>query len=874
MEEARQLPGKNEIKEKLRSFLQRNEDDLRKLHKSRAVSGIALAEKRSIVIDTLIELALNELGYQHIKGVCVAALGGYGRMEMCPYSDIDLLFLHEPDCEEVGKEVCEALLYILWDLNLDIGHSIRTIDECLDASNHEDVTILTSLMDGRYIYGDELLWELLDNKLTKELLPSISSQFIENKLDESEKRREKYGRSVYLLEPHVKEGEGGLRDIHTALWLAKAKFKLKSISELLQRAIIVERDLKTFEKGLDFLLNIRTELHYLAGRREDVLGFGWQEEVAEFLGYKDTGEIKAVERFMRIYYLYGNQIREQSKKLIDRCTFSPKVRFSPGKTVHIDNDFIIRSGVLSVTSHNIFQEYPEKMMKAFEYAYTYGHKMSAFLLDLIRDSVHLIDDNVRRNPDFNQSFLRILKESNDVSSALFEMNRIHLLGHFIPEFEKIVCLVQHDAYHVYTVDIHSIFMVQEIENIPDFDEQEFPLIKDIHTKVKNRHILYLACLLHDLGKGQGRSHSRKGALMIPKIAQRLGLSDEETQQLKFLIRRHLTMPHISQRRDMHDDTLIYRLAKSVKSLETLQLLYLLTFADIRSVGPEVWSNWKGMLLKELYLRTAAALQTDRARRESPAIRAKRLTRIVVKKLSEILPEKRILQFLKPMPDSYFSVFSPRKIAYQIQTFENLNDDMGVDVVYNRAEGFDEFSFWGKDEAGIFSKLCGVLSASGINILGARIVTRNDGRILDVFYVNQMGHSTFENMHIWDKVKKNLFNTLDGKVDVEKLVRKRKKFKPKYEKKIPTYPTRIEFDNKSSKTSTVIDIYTHDRAGLLYDITKTLTYLGLSIDYSKISTKVDQVADVFYVRDTKDGKIVQKDKLEKIRETLLSAIEET
>ncbi|HEX3034800.1 MAG TPA: [protein-PII] uridylyltransferase [Thermodesulfobacteriota bacterium] len=864
---------KDGLKEKVKLYLEENEKDLRGIHNSKRLPGRALAEKRSKVIDELIIQSLTGLGFSKMPGVSIVALGGYGRRELCPKSDVDLLFLYSQDSLSLAKEAEQNLLYLLWDLSLDIGHSTRTIDECMGLARGTDLTIPTALLDGRFIMGDRRLYDKFDKKLYRDLLPEIAPRYIERKIEENEKRIERFGRSVYILEPHVKEGEGGLRDIHSALWIAKAKFKARDFQELLEKCALVKNELGEFYKGLDFLIRIRSELHYLAGRRDDRLSFEWQEKIAGFLGYKPQGEIPAVERFMRAYYLRANLTREYSKKLIERCAIKPKAIFRAPKTVPLDNGFMIREGTLSVSNRNLFKEAPENLIRAFEYADRYGLGMSKFLTDLIQDNVRVIDDSVRRGPKFNSLFLKFLQEGKGVSKALFEMNRLRLLGRYIPEFGDIVCMVQHDAYHVYTVDIHSIFMVKEIESlIHGKYEKEFPLLARIAKGVTKRHVLYLSCLFHDMGKGEGRNHAQRGAVMATQIAERMGLSEEETEQLEFLVKHHLIMPHFSQRRDVHDESLIFRFAKSVRTLETLSLLYLLTFADIRSVGPDVWTNWKGMLLEELYLRTAGVLRRGEFKRELPEEKAAKSTAKVVQILRSEIPEDRTRMHLENMPNSYFMGFSPDKISYHLRLIERFREGTGTDVVFYPDEGYDEFTFWGYDEPGIFSRLCGVIAGNGINILGARIITRNDGRILDVFYVNRLGKSTYEGKEMWDKVNDSLHSVLRGEINVEELVAKRKKYKPIYEKSIPKDPTRVETDNESSDLATVIDVYTHDRVGLLYDITKTLTRLGLSIDYAKISTKVDQVADIFYVREIDGGKVFSPEKLKEIESALSKAID--
>src|SRR3972149_4923835 len=737
---------RDELKEKIRSYLEENRKELRELHNREVLSGRQLVERRSRVVDGLISQVLTGLGFSKLSGVSIVALGGYGRDELCPYSDVDLLFLFAPRSKSLAKDIVQELLYLLWDLNFEIGHSVRTIDDCIEVSRGDDATIFTSLLDGRFIFGDKKLFDQLDRIMYRELLPEISSKFIEGKIAENEKRIERFGRSVYLIEPHVKEGEGGLRDIDSALWIAKAKFKVRSFRELIEKGVLLERELRVFEKGLDFLLPIRTELHYLAGRREDRLGFEWQDKVARFLGYRDVGELAAVERFMRIYYLRATLTREYSKKLIERCVSKPKVSFHTPKTVFLDNSFIIQGGMLSVSKRTVFQDHPENLVRAFEVADRYGIKMSKYLHDIIRDNVKIIDDYVRRNTELNASFIWLLKEGKEVANALFDMNRLRLLGHFIPEFGKIICM----------------------------------------------------------GKGEGKDHSQRGAEMIPRISERMGLSEEESDQLEFIVKHHLIMPHFSQRRDIHDDGLILRFAKSVKTVETLSMLYLLSFADIRSVGPDVWTNWKGMLLEELYHRAAYVLARGAFKKETPKRKSRRFIREVIQLLKNEISEPNIRRHLDVMRCSYFLGFSPEKIAYHVKLFERFGEEIGFDVIYNQNEGYDEFTFWGFDKPGVFSKLCGVLAGSGINILGARIITRDDGRIVDVFYVNRLGKSTSEDNEIWNKVSSNLYGVLKGEMDVEHLVSKRKRQKPVYIKPIPQHPTRIDIDNESSDTATVID----------------------------------------------------------------------
>ncbi|MGH7884391.1 MAG: [protein-PII] uridylyltransferase [Thermodesulfobacteriota bacterium] len=860
----------------IEKFFNKSFEDIKQKHrrkskKNKALIGRFLAEERTNTVDTVIKRVLEISGFTDLRGVSIVALGGYGRCELSPYSDVDILFLYRNRSKTLAKEVAELILYFLWDLKLDVGHSVRTIEECVELSqDDEDTTILTSLLDSRFIVGDELFYSALENEIYNELLPRNSANFIKKKLEEKEQRISRFGKTVYLLEPNVKESEGGLRDLHTSIWIAQAKFKVKNLNEILQKGFLTEKEFRVVEKCVNFLLLVRSELHYLAERREDNLSFGSQERIARFFGYKDAG-LKAVERFMRVYYLRASLVKQQSQIIIDKCTQKPRSRSSK-KTVHLEHGFIIQGGFLSVTSRNVFKEDPCNLLRAFEYINKFNIEMSRYLIWLMRENVALIDDSVRRNIRFNKIFFSLLKNGNDVSKILLQMNELRILARYIPEFGRIVCMVQHDAYHVYTVDIHSIFMVKEIEKLLNYEyHEEFRLLTKISESLVKRHVLYLACLFHDMGKGSGKNHSQKGAAMIPKIADRMGLNPIEAEQLEFLVRHHLVMPHFSQRRDIHDPTLIQRFARSVKSLETLSLLYLLTFADIRSVGPEVWTNWKAMLLTELYLRTSRMIEIGHYKKEIKTDRTSRTINEVVKIAPEKLKEDKIRKILNKMPASYFEGFSAKSILKHITLINASGKGLGTDIINYQLEGYDEFTLWGFNQEGIFSKLCGIMSINGLNILGARIVTTIDDRILDVFYVNKLEKSTSDASPLWEKIKNDIENVTKGALDVEKVLDKRNSGNINYRKKVPEYPSKIVFDNQSSDSFTVIDVYTHDRPALLFDITNSLRHLGLTIDYAKISTKVDQVVDAFYVCDKKGKKIEDEKRLEEIKNSLLKAI---
>ena len=860
----------------LLSFFTDSYEHIRRRHyartrKNKALIGYELARERTEVVDSLIKRALLQYGYPELKGVSIVALGGYGREELSPYSDIDLLFLHKKGSKGLAEEIIEQLLYLLWDTKMDIGNCTRSVEECRELSmDRNDVTILSSLLDSRFICGDRALYDELENEIYGEVLPKISHDFIKRKIDERDARGERYGKTLYILEPNVKEGRGGLREFQTAMWIAQASYKAKSFEEVLQRGFVSEKEYRVMRKCLNFLLLVRAQLHYQAKRREDNLSFEFQSQAAKSFGYRD-GKLRDVEKFMRIYYLRAAVVVQQSRRLTEKCTRAYTRRRLTRKAVHLDHGFTIQGKYLSVTSRNVFSEDFCNFLRAFEYADRYSVEFSEYLEILMSEQVFRVDEKVRNDPEFNRIFMRLLRFGKDVSKMLLKMNEIRLLGRLIPEFGKIVCMVQFDSYHVYTVDIHSIFMVREIERLINYEyEEKFRFLTKVAETLVKKHVLFLACLFHDMGKGQGGSHAQKGAAMIPKVAKRLGLNASDTEQLEFLVRHHLAMVHFSQRRDLDDPVVLNRLAKSIPDEETLSLLYLLTFADIRSVGPDVWKDWTGMLLQELYVKTLRQMSSGTYRRKTDEEWMEKMTSDIVRDAEGEIPERKVRKMLKKMPVSYFGQFSRQNIFRHVKFLNSMEGKFATEVI--RYEEYDEFTVCAPDKKGIFSVFCGVLSANGLNILGARIVTTLDKKAFDVFYVDRTDHLTEEEYgEVWKKVEKNLGGVLDGDIEVDELVERRKRNYSSYGRKVPEYPPEIVFDNESSDKATVIEVYAHDREGLLYSITKAIAELGLSVDYAKISTRADQGADTFYVRDSRGRKISSAKRLKKIEDSLISAV---
>ena len=809
--------------------------------------------------------------------LALVAIGGYGRGELNPFSDIDLMFLYEGKDLQHIEEIAQKLLYFLWDMRLDVGYSVRTLSDCVEMAA-SDTTVKTALLDARLLIGNRSLFKEFQKMMLTRILIKGGDAFIEEKLAEMKARREKYGSSVYILEPNIKEGEGTLRDLHCAMWIAKIKYKISSPGELIIKGVMTDEELSVYNDSLSYLWRLRNELHYRAGRKNDQLTFDAQTELADFLGYVDMGKTLAVEEFMRDYYLHALKVRNLAWELITKCTWrEEKALKILGYLIRrpVGEGFFIIRGELQIQDDMVIKKDPSRLMKIFEYSQKHGVSLHVRVINTIRDNLDLVNDKFRRNREVNTSFLKILRSEKGLGRILQLMHDLGFLNRFIPEFENTYCKVQHDLYHIYTVDIHSIFAVEEIARLwRGVHAADLPLLTQLANEVNKRELLALAVLLHDMGKGEGGEHAERGAALVPTIARRMGLSKEDSERLKFLILHHLLFAHIAQRRDLHDEKMIIQFSRQMKKSENLKMLYLLTYADIKAVGPDVWTDWKALLLQELYEKSFEALERGDFRLEAKSERVKNVKRRVIEILGGEFPVDLVKDELKAMTTRHLLSNTPELLAEHLRIMLSLGDNTMVEkIVHDQERGYTSYTICTLDVTGLFSRITGVMAANGMNILGAQIHTSTNGKCLDVLQVNSPQGFIVTDEGRWKRLGEDMRQVLEGKVKVGSLVEKRRRPTLLVEKPKPRFPTVLEIDNEVSADYTVIDIYTHDKVGLLYQITSTLTELGLYIGVSKISTKVDQVADVFYVKDIFGHKIVNEAKLKEIRERLTKAIEE-
>ncbi len=869
-----------QLLEASRNFLNLQTAAICRFHRSGA-GGRAVTQALTLLFDTLNRQLYSAAAWQ-VESTSVAhcslfALGGYGRSEMNPRSDLDLMFYYTEGGKQAAEKISDRMLYLLWDLNLDVGYSVRSASDCLEQAS-QDITVRTAMLDARFLIENLPVWNDFFARVFRHVQGDNTQNFIKAKLEENQERRRKYGSSVYLLEPNIKEGEGGLRDLHAALWIAQIKFKARSLCDLVVKGVLNGKEAEEIESAYDFLWKIRNELHFLATRKSDQIQFDHQSKIADFLGYKDNKRAPAVEQFMQNYYTHAAFVEHLASSLIIKATQRDEAK--PGVLGffvrrNLEDGFSILRGEIRCDSDERFRENPALIMKAFELAQRHDAELSVSLKLHIRENLNLINDRVRRSKEINESFLRILRYPKRVGSSLRQMHHLHLLNHFIPEFKRIFCKVQFDLYHIYTVDIHSLFAIEEICRLWEGEyDTDYPLLARLAKDVAKRELLLLAVLLHDIGKGEGKDHATQGASMIPTIARRLGLNREDSLRLQFLVQNHLAMVHISQRRDLHDRRTITDFAARMSGMsENLRMLYLLTFADVRSVGPDVWSEWKGQLLQELYEKTYDLLEKGDFFHEKRSEKVRNRKRKVRSALLEDFPDSRVNRCIANLSTRYLLSYHSVEIIKHLQlSLGRGKQTLALDVEQHSEHNYTQVTLATLDSPGLFAQIAGVMSAHAINILGAQIHTRKNGLVLDVLQVDSATGAAVEDAEKWQRVERDLAGVLEGRVFIEDLLARKKipGFMLKREK--PQRPSRIDISNDVSDQYTVIDIYAHDRIGLLYDITHTLTELGLYIAVSKISTKVDQAADVFYVRDIFGQKIGQPEKLQKIEDDLLACLE--
>lgn len=887
---------------RFKAFLKLEHERLRMVHRAGA-GGREVCRARAALFDVLLRYIIEPVRKSltepkdELGPFALVAIGGYGRAELNPFSDIDIMFLHTGDLAGTGKKrgpigtLTDGLLYTLWDLGLKVGHSVRTIEDCVQIAN-SDMQSKTSLIEARRVMGDQALFERMQASVLARCVREHADDYIATRLQDQSVRRAKFGNSPLMQEPNIKNGCGGLRDYQNLIWMSFFKYRARSLEELQQRGLIGEAERKQLDTAYDFLLRTRNELHYTAKRAVDVLTKSVQPAVATGLGYVERSPSVRVEHFMRVLYTHLRNIYLITRTLEDRLALEPKetrfarlrallgrgVRRGAKQTV---DGFVIQDGQISETTRS-FKEQPRRLMRLFLHMQQRGLKLHPDLAQAIRNELRLADRAFASDPHVHHTFLEILNQRGNVAPILRAMHEVGLLGKFIPEFGRLTCLVQHEFYHQYTTDEHTLVCLEKLDHLATGGDPSLARYTELFHQVERPFVLYLAMLLHDAGKADPRGdHSEAGAKLSLSIAQRWKLDGSTAHSLRLLIEHHLLMAQISQRRDMDDPSVIETFAEQVQSRENLRMLTLHSVADAMGTSDQLWNSFKDSLLWTLYSRTEAFMSGGLDSSEQKQVELLRET--VRGLLPPTFSPDEIEAHFVHLPPRYFHIHSAKEIASDISLahrFMHLQlseEDKALEPVitwHNEPDrGYTSVHICTWDRGGLFAKIAGSLSAAGFNILSAQIFTRTDGVILDTFYITDAKGASLAKKEGKELFEKILIDVLVGKtVDLPALIRKQSRQAATYlAHEGERLPTTIHFDNQASQASTVIEIATEDRVGLLYRISQTMANLGLDIQLAKILTERGAAIDTFYVRTWDRQQIASGDQEKYVRAQLLDAL---
>ncbi|MHB8519720.1 MAG: [protein-PII] uridylyltransferase [Limisphaerales bacterium] len=881
-----------------KNFLKVETHRLKMLHRAGA-GGREICHARAAMLDVLLRYILEAVKQNlpmdnkgRLPVLALVAIGGYGRAELNPQSDIDILFLHDGDmvagnhAHPVLAGLADGLLYTLWDIGLKVGHSVRSVEDCVRAAN-SDMQSKTSLIEARLITGDAALFRRMQTVVLAKCVRGFEDVYIAARVEDQATRHAKFGNSASMQEPNIKNGCGGLRDYQNLLWMAYFKHRTRSLTELQERELIGDRERKQLDQAYDFLLRVRNDLHYQAGRSADVLTKALQPTIALNLGYPDRSPVQRLEKFMREVYTHMRHVYFITRNLEQRLALRPRASRLPSlrdllrtgrqrAAQQLLDGFKFVDGEIHALSPRVFREQPRRLMRVFLYAQQRGLKLHPDLFQLIRHQLPLVDRTFCSDPHVHATFLEILNQRGNTAPILRAMHEIGLLGKFIPAFGKLTCLVQHEFYHRYTADEHTLVCLEKLDQIWAAEKPPFNNYTETFQRVEQPSLLSLALLLHDTGKAEHTAgkHAEVSRRLAERVARQFGLNPATTRALLLLIEHHLLMAQISQRRDLDDPAVIRKFADRVETAANLDLLTLLTFADSMATSETLWNDFKESLLWTLHDLTQQLLTGGPER-----VRAQEKQRdALMEDVSRIMPrsftDEELLAHFTHLPSRYFQIHPPKAIladlalVHRFMHLQLAEEERALEPAvtwHNEPDrGYTSVKICTWDRSGLFSQIAGSLTAAGLNILTAQIFSRQDGVILDTFFVNDARTGSLVNGAEREQFEQLLLQALTGPVDFPALIARQKFPGPLYQSlEGGSIPTVIQFDNYISESRTVIDVETEDRVGLLYVISRALTELGLDISVAKISTEKGAAIDTFYVSELDGRKIEARERLREI-----------
>ncbi len=855
--------------------------------------GRACAQRLCAVQDEIIRLlydaATKHLYRSHMRSdserMAVVATGGYGRGLLAPESDIDLLFVLPYKQTAWGEQVAEVILYCLWDIGLKVGHATRSVDESIRLAR-ADMTIRTSILETRFLVGDQPLYDELVKRFDHDVVQGTAAEFVTAKLAEREERHRRAGQSRYLVEPNVKDGKGGLRDLHTLFWIAKYVYRVSDTRELVKRGVFDAAEYRTFRRCEDFLLSVRCNMHFYTGRAEERLSFDIQREIAQRLGYTSHPGMQDVERFMKHYFLMAKDVgdltailcakleEEEAKpapvlgRLMARLRPQRKRGKVPGTI-----DFVVDNARINLATPNVFKSDPVNLIRIFRLAQKNNLAFHPDAMRMATRSLKLITPQLRENAEANRLFMEILTSEN-AEIVLRRMNETGVLGQFIRAFGKIVAMMQFNMYHHYTVDEHLIRCVGILQDIERGNHEEFAVATDLMRKIRPEHraVLYMTVFLHDVAKGRPEDHSIAGAKVARRLCPRFGFNAADTDLIAWLIKEHLTMSTVAQSRDLSDRKTIENFAAVMQSVEQMKLLTILTTADIRGVGPGVWNGWKAQLIRTLYYETEPVLtggfsEVNRVQRLEAAQAEFRET------FTEWPQTELDAYIARHYPAYWLKVDLQRKIRHArfVKETDRNGNKLAVNVGFDEARGVTELTILAPDHPWLLSIIAGACASAGANIVDAQIYTTTDGRALDTIAISREYDRDEDEARRAARIGEMIEQVLDGKLQLPEIVAKRTAAKSK-PKPFVVEPD-VVINNLWSDRFTVIEVSGLDRPGLLYELTTALSKLNLNIGSAHVSTFGERARDVFYVTDLLGAQITAPTRQAAIKRALVHLLAE-
>ncbi|HEY0375566.1 MAG TPA: [protein-PII] uridylyltransferase [Pyrinomonadaceae bacterium] len=852
-----------EVAERLRTFLKLETERLRMAHYT-GVSGLQSASARSFVLDLAVEHAFREavrlseaegVIVQPQSGFALVAVGGYGRAELAPYSDLDILFLYSNHRTAQLRQVAEHVLRLLWDAGLTVGHSLRTVGDTVTTAR-ADPHLQTALVHKRLVAGNRGIYNSLAEALEKDRRKRCEA-FLASVRHERDARHLKFGATVCLQEPNVKESAGGLRDYHTALWAAHARYGSTTTEELRARGVISEDEALRAARAYDFLWRIRYAAHFSARRKTERLALDLQPVLAQELGYKPGAYLLGSEKFMRDYYRQARELCLFSEALLARAD-EPETkggRWWGRRTTRTagGEPFSISEGRLQFDGDaDFFVKKPLALFDAFALAQAARVSFGHGLHRTVRQSLQAVRPAFRASADTSSAFLRLLRRRGRAGFVLRLMHDAGFLSRLLPEFGRVSLLVQHDLYHQYTVDEHTLKAVEALDELHTGQDKQRAQLRAVFDEVADPALLYLSLLLHDIGKGRGRGHIARGVKISERIARRLQLTGEETEKVLLLVRLHVAMSHVAQRRDLNEPQVIKEFAARVGDVDSLNMLLLLTYADLNAVAPGVWSEWKGTLLWDLYRRARTLMTGEDAPVDEAAKRAHFKEQVALA-LDHAIPQSEVERHLALLPDRYLRVTGPATAALHLRLIEDLERAPLSWRWVRNATTSTELTVCTRDRHGLFADIAGTLAAHGIEILSAELNTREDGIALDVLMLREASTHHAIDTHRYAAIERALQKSTAGELDVAATVERWRTRNAPRRRAVPTGARRRDLprvvcDNEASPSSTLVEVHAYDEPGLAHKIASALALVGLDIVCARIATEKADALDVFYVTD--------------------------